>query len=68
MNTSSLCRIRAARGHSAMDCSASVLLVGRHRVGLDDGVVLVVEIEQVGGDSEAHRVAFAAVTINFYVA
>src|SRR5215207_9990964 len=43
-----------------------VLLVGRHRVRLDHGVILVVEIEEVRGNSHAHRVAFAAVTVYFH--
>src|SRR6478672_3903960 len=43
-----------------------LLLVAGHGIELDDGVVLVVEIEQVRGDSQAYRVAFATVAIDFY--
>src|SRR6478736_2144979 len=43
-----------------------LLLVGGHGVELDDGIVLVVELEQVRGDSQAYRVAFATVAIDFY--
>src|SRR6476660_9754551 len=43
-----------------------VLLVGRHGVGLDHGVILVVEIEQVRGNSHAHGVALAAITVYFH--
>lgn len=37
-----------------------------YRVGLDDRIVLVIEVEQVGGYSDAHGVAFATVTIHFH--
>src|SRR4051812_1044605 len=41
------------------------LLVGRHRVRLHHGVVLVVEIKQVRRNSDAHRVALTAVAVHF---
>jgi hypothetical protein len=37
-----------------------------HRVGFDDRIVVVIEVEQVGGYSDAHGVAFATVTIHFH--
>jgi hypothetical protein len=42
-----------------------VLLLFGHRVVFDDGVVLVVKIEQVRGYPHADRIAFATITINF---
>jgi len=41
------------------------LLIGRHRVGLDYRVVVIVQIEQVRRYSHANRISFAAVSINF---
>ena len=49
-----------------MACSASSSWSTRHRVGLDHGVVLVVEIKQVRGDSHAYGVTFAAITVDFH--
>ena len=66
MNTSSLLRIRAARGHSAIDCSARSSWSAGTGSGLDHGVILVVEIEQVRGNSHAHGVALAAITVDFH--
>jgi hypothetical protein len=43
-----------------------VLLVVRYGVCLDDGVILVVEIEQVGGNSDAHGITLTTVTIHFH--
>jgi hypothetical protein len=41
------------------------LLVGGDLVDLHDGVVLVVEVEQVRCDSHAHGVPFATIAVNF---
>jgi hypothetical protein len=42
-----------------------VFLVGWHLVDFQNGVVLVVEVEQVWCDSNAHGVTFAAIAVDF---
>ncbi|AHC28077.1 hypothetical protein TS71_02200 [Mycolicibacterium neoaurum] len=44
-----------------------ILLAGGYRVGFHHGIVLVIEIEQVGRYPDTHRITFAAVTVDFYV-
>jgi hypothetical protein len=43
-----------------------ILLAGRHWIGLDHGVVVVIKIEQIGGNTHADRITFTAITVNFY--
>ncbi len=37
-----------------------------HRVGQHDGILLIIEVEQVWGYTHTHRVALATVVINFH--
>jgi hypothetical protein len=43
-----------------------LLLAGRNRIGLDDGVVLVVQVEDIRRDSQANRITFAPVTVHYH--
>src|SRR4029079_12773618 len=43
-----------------------VFLAVRNRIGFDHRIVLVVQIEQVGGNAQAHGVAFTTVAIDFH--
>ncbi len=42
------------------------LLLGRNRVGLHHGILLIIEVEQVRGYSQTDCVALATVMINFH--
>jgi hypothetical protein len=67
MNTSSFGSLATQqRGARAFGYGlfGQLLLVGWNGIGLDDGVVLVVQVEDIRRDSQAHRVTFTPVTIH----
>lgn len=66
MNTSSsvLLTTRQRRTRAFRDgLLGQILLINRDRIGLDHGIVLVVQVEDIRCDSQAHRVAFTSVSV-----
>lgn len=67
MNTSSsvLLTTRQRRTRAFRDgLLGQILLINRDRIGLDHGIVLVVQVEDIRCDSQAHRVAFTSVSVH----